>query len=172
MLTVLVDSETGGVGRTIQTRWVARELPSPPCNNVQLFLLANQFRALEEDEVAFLDSVQEKHDAEQRQRQQIEGEEVKGYRESVSSCHLRHSLPQIYPFRAVAAHHTASKPRPPQPSAAIEPPKPKPAPRKEVKKTLKGVVVKKKAKSTTTKRKEPAEETVEPDAKRRKESDS
>ena len=41
----------------------------------------NQFRALEEDEVLFLDSVLEKQREEERLRKEMEGEELKNFRE-------------------------------------------------------------------------------------------
>lgn len=41
----------------------------------------NQFRALEEDEVLFLDSVLEKQREEERLRKETEGEELKHFRE-------------------------------------------------------------------------------------------
>ena len=47
-------------------------------------LLANQFRALEEDEVMFLDSIREQQLKEERQRKEMDGEEVKGFRQCVS----------------------------------------------------------------------------------------
>ncbi|KAI0660415.1 NEFA-interacting nuclear protein NIP30 [Cubamyces menziesii] len=43
--------------------------------------LGNQFRALEEDEVLFLDSVLEKQREEERLRKQMDGEELKHFRE-------------------------------------------------------------------------------------------
>lgn len=43
--------------------------------------LANQFRALEEDEIMFLDSVREKQEEEERLRKERDGEELKGFRE-------------------------------------------------------------------------------------------
>ncbi|KZV75537.1 hypothetical protein PENSPDRAFT_536291, partial [Peniophora sp. CONT] len=43
--------------------------------------LANQFRALEEDEIMFLDSVREKQEAAEREREQRDGEEVKSFRQ-------------------------------------------------------------------------------------------
>ena len=43
----------------------------------------NQFRALEEDEVLFLDSVLEKQREEERLRKEMEGEELKHFREYV-----------------------------------------------------------------------------------------
>ncbi len=45
--------------------------------------IANQFRALEEDEIQFLDSIRERQEAEERQRKQEEGEEVKQFKQCV-----------------------------------------------------------------------------------------
>ena len=45
----------------------------------------NQFRALEEDEVLFLDSILEKQREEERLRKETEGEELKNFREYVTS---------------------------------------------------------------------------------------
>lgn len=42
---------------------------------------ANQFRALEEDEIMFLDSVRERQEEEEKQRKQRDGEEIKSFRE-------------------------------------------------------------------------------------------
>jgi hypothetical protein len=42
---------------------------------------ANQFRALEEDEIMFLDSVREKQEAEERQRKLVDSEEVRSFKE-------------------------------------------------------------------------------------------
>ncbi|TCD69980.1 hypothetical protein EIP91_005569 [Steccherinum ochraceum] len=92
--------------------------------------LGNQFRALEEDEVLFLDSVLEKQREEERERQQKDGEELKGFRE------------------AVAARENAAKPPPVNITTAPAPIAKPPAPvaKKEGKKSLKGVLVKKKSK--------------------------
>ena len=43
--------------------------------------LGNQFRALEEDEVLFLDSVLEKQREEERARQESDGKELQSFRE-------------------------------------------------------------------------------------------
>ncbi|EPT03966.1 hypothetical protein FOMPIDRAFT_1014356 [Fomitopsis schrenkii] len=48
--------------------------------------LGNQFRALEEDEVLFLDSVLEKQREEERLRKEMDGKELKNFRECVC-CH-------------------------------------------------------------------------------------
>lgn len=50
-------------------------------------VVANQFRALEEDEIMFLDSIREKQEEEERQRKEKDGEEVRNFKEYVS--HLR-----------------------------------------------------------------------------------
>ncbi|KAK0233250.1 N-terminal domain of NEFA-interacting nuclear protein NIP30-domain-containing protein [Armillaria fumosa] len=89
--------------------------------------LANQFRALEEDEIMFLDSIRERELEEERQRKQLDGEEVKSFKE------------------AVAARTSASNPPPIHTKAAVSPPTI--APKKDIKKGLKGVIVKKKGKS-------------------------
>ena len=49
------------------------------------FYVGNQFRALEEDEVLFLDSILEKQREEERLRKETEGEELKNFRECVPS---------------------------------------------------------------------------------------
>ncbi|KAF8203664.1 N-terminal domain of NEFA-interacting nuclear protein NIP30-domain-containing protein [Pholiota molesta] len=124
--------------------------------------LANQFRALEEDEIMFLDSIREKQEEEERQRKEKDGEEVRNFKE------------------AVAARTSAVKP---PISVQHEPPptssKPKTAvPKKDVKKGLKGVVVKKRAKPAPEKtvennsKSEENEDDAKPNAKRRKTSNS
>ncbi|EIW64428.1 uncharacterized protein TRAVEDRAFT_33213 [Trametes versicolor FP-101664 SS1] len=133
--------------------------------------LGNQFRALEEDEVLFLDSVLEKQREEERLRKEMDGEELKHFRE------------------AVAARESATN-KPPPVGAAVAPStaKPNAAPvKKDAKKALKGVLVKKKSKSaapsasaapegqTTEEKKSKAGEKAEGDereAKRRKVADS
>jgi len=91
--------------------------------------LANQFRALEEDEIMFLDSIRERQEEEERQRKERDGEEIKNFKE------------------AVAARTSAVNNPPPTTQASSSVSKPKaPVVKKEVKKQLKGVVVKKKAK--------------------------
>jgi hypothetical protein len=57
-----------------------------------VFLSANQFRALEEDEIMFLDSVREKQAAEERERKMKDGEEVKNFKEYVYGCPLTSTL--------------------------------------------------------------------------------
>ncbi|KAG7450395.1 uncharacterized protein BT62DRAFT_991359 [Guyanagaster necrorhizus] len=92
--------------------------------------LANQFRALEEDEIMFLDSIREKELEEERQRKQLDGEEVKSFKE------------------AVAARTSASNPPPISSNSVVALPMLQTtAPKKDTKKGLKGVIVKKKGKS-------------------------
>ncbi|KAF9015235.1 N-terminal domain of NEFA-interacting nuclear protein NIP30-domain-containing protein [Cyathus striatus] len=45
--------------------------------------LANQFRALEEDEIMFLDSIREKQEEEERVRKERDGEELKQFKEYI-----------------------------------------------------------------------------------------
>ncbi|KNZ73406.1 Protein FAM192A [Termitomyces sp. J132] len=125
---------------------------------------SNQFRALEEDEIMFLDSVRERQEAEERLRKEQDGEEVKNFRE------------------AIAARTSASNNPPPLIEASASELKSK-APavmstiKKDAKKSLKGVVVKRKLKPTTDKTK-PApspgtssvDDTGPPDPKRQKTS--
>ncbi|KAG6911876.1 hypothetical protein DXG01_000123 [Tephrocybe rancida] len=94
----------------------------------------NQFRALEEDEIMFLDSIRERQEAEERLRKEQDGVEVKSFKE------------------AIAARTSASNNPPPvigAPAPATAPKVPTVAPaRKDAKKPLKGVVVKRKPKAT------------------------
>ncbi|KAK2461827.1 hypothetical protein APHAL10511_006290 [Amanita phalloides] len=125
--------------------------------------LANQFRALEEDEIMFLDSVRERQEEEERQRKQRDGEELKTFREAVAArASAANNPPPILNKPAVAA-----------------PPKVQSTTRKDVKKSLKGVVVKKKARpsipnSSTVEPLQAAEKDNknEPSAKRRKLQDA
>ncbi len=91
----------------------------------------------------FLDSIREKELEEERHRKQLDGEEVKSFKEYVAAFS---SLIQLYIAcnRAVAARTSASNPPPINTKAAVVPPTV--APKKDVKKGLKGVIVKKKGK--------------------------
>ncbi|KAF8898622.1 N-terminal domain of NEFA-interacting nuclear protein NIP30-domain-containing protein [Infundibulicybe gibba] len=123
--------------------------------------LANQFRALEEDEIMFLDSVRERQEEEERQRKEKDGEEVRGFKE------------------AVAARTSAVNNPPPHVPKPMAAPKPTPVapPKKDVKRSLKGVVVKKRVKSAVVppktepkqdKKTETDDDDGEPNTKRRK----
>jgi len=96
--------------------------------------LANQFRALEEDEIMFLDSIREKQEAEERLRRETEGEELKNFREAVAARNSASSNPppSLTPSASAAA---AAAAKPAQPLTK----------KPEGKRTLKGLVVKKKA---------------------------
>jgi len=94
--------------------------------------LANQFRALEEDEIMFLDSVRERQELEERERKERDGEELKSFREAVAAKVIVKSPPPAAP----AAEPVSAPP----PKAASAPAK------KPAKASLKGVIVKKKIK--------------------------
>ncbi|KAF7436934.1 hypothetical protein PC9H_003768 [Pleurotus ostreatus] len=112
--------------------------------------LANQYRALEEDEVLFLDSIRERQEAEERERKEQDGEEVRNFKEAVAARATAINQPP--------ASASTSKPTPP--------PKPivAPAVKKDAKRNLKGVIVKKKAKPAPAKAAEPPSTTPAPDS--------
>ncbi|KAA1468156.1 hypothetical protein DENSPDRAFT_857115 [Dentipellis sp. KUC8613] len=122
--------------------------------------LANQFRALEEDEIMFLDSVREQQEEEERKRKERDGEELKGFREAVASRVIVKTPPATSPPAEVA----------PKAKVTSAPPK------KDPKKSLKGVVVKKKPKLAGDSKAKPAPKDSKPseggndapDPKRRK----
>jgi len=99
--------------------------------------LGNQFRALEEDEVLFLDSVLEKQREEERLRKEMDGEEVKNFRVAVAARENAANKPTVG-----IATSAVSQPQP----APAKVKAPAPPPKKDLKKSLKGVVVKKKPK--------------------------
>ena len=80
--TPFADSQARRMGRKDETRQAILF-----CASVLVFNhpLANQFRALEEDEIMFLDSIRERQEAEERQRREMDGEEVKNFKEYVVS---------------------------------------------------------------------------------------
>ncbi|KAJ3477545.1 hypothetical protein NLI96_g10394 [Meripilus lineatus] len=100
--------------------------------------LGNQFRALEEDEVLFLDSVLEKQRQEEKERQESDGKELEGFRQAVAARENAAKPPPVTPS---APNNTTAK------SKSSAPP---PIIKKDTKKSLKGVLVKKKPKATTT----------------------
>jgi hypothetical protein len=73
------DSQTGSLGRKEQA-WYYTTILSK-LSPFLISALANQFRALEEDEIMFLDSIRERQEEEERQRKEKDGEEVKNFRE-------------------------------------------------------------------------------------------
>ncbi|KAJ7361620.1 N-terminal domain of NEFA-interacting nuclear protein NIP30-domain-containing protein [Mycena albidolilacea] len=118
--------------------------------------LANQFRALEEDEIMFLDSLRERQEAEERERREKDGEEVQSFKEAVA-----------------ARNNAVNNPPPtaPKPVAAAAPSKPLAPARK--KGPLKGVVVKKKAKPPAPVKEDTKQKDDEqPDSKRRRISEA
>jgi FAM192A/Fyv6, N-terminal domain len=118
--------------------------------------LGNQFRALEEDEVMFLDSIREAQYEEERKRKQQDGEELKNFREYVISFRVVKFCLIGDICRAVAARVAAPPPQVPVSSESITP-KSTSAPtrqkmtatatKKDVRKSLKGVLVKKRPKA-------------------------
>jgi hypothetical protein len=122
--------------------------------------LANQFRALEEDEIMFLDSIRERQEEEERQRKERDGEEVKNFKEAVAArTSAINQTPQIMSAAQVAAKPSTIK-------------------KDSTKKILKGVVVKKRTKpavspsvsdtkSKSSKSKQ-VDDNAPPDPKRRK----
>ncbi|KAK7694869.1 hypothetical protein QCA50_002057 [Cerrena zonata] len=101
--------------------------------------LGNQFRALEEDEVLFLDSVLEKQREEERLREEMDGKELKNFRQAVAARENAAKPPPVNTTPAV------SNSAPPVKSAT---PAAAPLAKKDTKKSLKGVIVKKKSKPT------------------------
>ena len=122
----------------------------------------------------FLDSIRERQEAEERQRKEKDGEEVRSFKECV--FYLMPLPSSHFYLRAVAARTSAVNNPPPVVTSSVALPKPKPPTRKEGKKALKGVVmVKKKTKLPTINSKEKdsrpiaiEDEDPLPDAKRRK----
>ncbi|KAI9572860.1 N-terminal domain of NEFA-interacting nuclear protein NIP30-domain-containing protein [Boletus coccyginus] len=100
--------------------------------------LANQFRALEEDEIMFLDSIREKQAEEERLRRLQDGEELSDFRKAVAARENAINNPPP----AASKPSTPSKPgSDDQTKAAMPPPK-----KVSAKKAFKGVIVKKKPK--------------------------
>jgi len=118
--------------------------------------LANQFRALEEDEIMFLDSIRERREQEERERKERDGEELKSFREAVAAKVIVKTPP----------------PAPAVESASASAPKTASVPaRKPTKASLKGVIVKKKTKSAPDAKAPPngaRADNPSPDPKRRK----
>jgi len=121
--------------------------------------LANQFRALEEDEIMFLDSMREHQEKEERERKERDGEELKTFREAVAAKVIVKTPPPAPTVEPAATTKTGSAP-----------------PKKPTKAPLKGVIVKKKSKSASDAKARPDDATTKkaehsgtsPDPKRRK----
>lgn len=99
--------------------------------------LANQFRALEEDEIMFLDSIREKQAEEERLRKAQDGEELSDFRKAVAA--RENDLNK--PTQPMAQPRKQSDDTPEKPKAPVV------VSKKDVKKSLKGVVVKKRPNS-------------------------
>lgn len=134
--------------------------------------LANQFRALEEDEIMFLDSIREKQAEEERLRKAQDGEELSDFRKAVAARENDLNKPT----------QPMTQPRKQSDDTPEKPKVPVVAFKKDAKKTLKGVVVKKRPKSnapTSSESKAKAKESIKnidedapPVTKRRKISGS
>ncbi|KAF8732510.1 N-terminal domain of NEFA-interacting nuclear protein NIP30, partial [Rhizoctonia solani] len=102
--------------------------------------LSNQFRALEEDEIHFLDSLIDEKVVKEQKRKDEENEELKNFREAVSQRE---------------AQQAAANPVPPPSSSSKPAPKPavstpaKKQPKKNQKAILKGAIVRKPGASTS-----------------------
>lgn len=124
--------------------------------SIRIWFSANQFRALEEDEIMFLDSIRERQEDEERQRKEKDGVEVMDFKKYASYSVRKPYLKPLWFLRAVAARENATNhPPPPVLSAGASIPtiassdnsKSKSVPaKKDIKKSLKGVLVKKKPK--------------------------
>lgn len=69
------------MGREDKAWCVAYATEIRPFTNLCLYSPANQFRALEEDEIMFLDSLREKQEAEELERKQRDGEELQSFKQ-------------------------------------------------------------------------------------------
>ncbi|KAE9410982.1 hypothetical protein BT96DRAFT_930910 [Gymnopus androsaceus JB14] len=76
--------------------------------------LANQFRALEEDEIMFLDSIREKEEAEEKARREMDSDEVKSFKEAVAARMQQSNPPPTLPSTSAA--------KPPAPKKDTKPP--------------------------------------------------
>ncbi|KAH9922996.1 N-terminal domain of NEFA-interacting nuclear protein NIP30-domain-containing protein, partial [Amylocystis lapponica] len=142
-----VGSETYALQAAKQEEWEERNK------------LGNQFRALEEDEVLFLDSVLEKQREEERLRKEMDGEEVKNFRQAVAARETEANKPP-----AVSSTTPSSVPVAPNKNKATAP-----AVKKDMKKALKGVLVKKRPKPVTSPPAAAIKEKTSPDEAKGKE---
>ncbi|KPV72252.1 uncharacterized protein RHOBADRAFT_47095 [Rhodotorula graminis WP1] len=119
----------------------------------------NHFRALDEDEISFLDSMIEDTNEEEREKKRLELEELKGFRAAVHKrvapapppAAAALSLSPPLPAASTSAlPPTASAPTSTSTSASVAAPKPAATvPKKGKRKTLPGLVVKKKPAAAT-----------------------
>ncbi|KAG8742794.1 hypothetical protein FRC10_000904 [Ceratobasidium sp. 414] len=99
--------------------------------------LSNQFRALEEDEIHFLDGIMDEKIIKERKRKDEENEELKHFREAVAQKNAQQSA-------APAPTPPAAKPPASKPNASTAAPA-KRQPKKNQKTLLKGAIVRKPA---------------------------
>ncbi|OJA10825.1 hypothetical protein AZE42_00284 [Rhizopogon vesiculosus] len=162
-------------GRSLAEKLAANRVPRSKKNGRRRQSWAtNQFRALEEDEIMFLDSIREKQAEEERLRKAQDGEELSDFRKAVAA--RENDLNKPPAAQPVAQSRKPNNDTLEKPKATVL------APKKDVKKSLKGVVVKKKPKSNSqtasasvSKAKESTknvDDGAPPDAKRRKISKS
>ncbi|KAI6031732.1 hypothetical protein PISMIDRAFT_673441 [Pisolithus microcarpus 441] len=103
--------------------------------------LGNQFRALEEDEIVFLDSIREKQAEEERLRKAQDGAELSDFRKAVAAREsAMNKPPPVIPPSSKPTNNLTGKDKD---KSAVGPPK------RDTRKALKGVVVKKKPKLST-----------------------
>ncbi|KAI6132731.1 N-terminal domain of NEFA-interacting nuclear protein NIP30-domain-containing protein [Pisolithus croceorrhizus] len=123
--------------------------------------LGNQFRALEEDEIVFLDSIREKQAEEERLRKVQDGAELSDFRKAVAAReNAMNKPPSVTPPSSKPTDNLTGKDKD---KFATGPPK------RDTRKVLKGVVVKKKSKLPTL----PQQDSIvtredQPEKKRRK----
>ncbi|KAG8690435.1 hypothetical protein FRC09_011989 [Ceratobasidium sp. 395] len=97
--------------------------------------LSNQFRALEEDEIHFLDGIMDEKIIKEKKRKDEENEELKNFREAVAQKAAQQSA-------APAPASSTTKPPAPKPTASSTAPA-KNQPKKNQKSLLKGAIVRK-----------------------------
>ncbi|KAG8689630.1 hypothetical protein FRC09_012343 [Ceratobasidium sp. 395] len=97
--------------------------------------LSNQFRALEEDEIHFLDGIMDEKIIKEKKRKDEENEELKNFREAVAQKAAQQSA-------APAPASSTTKPPPAKPAASSTAPA-KNQPKKNQKSLLKGAIVRK-----------------------------
>jgi len=101
--------------------------------------LANQFRALEEDEIMFLDSIREKEAEAERLRKAQDGEELQDFKKAVKERESAlNKASTSTPAPQQTAKTTIDTPQPSKPSLVKK--------ETNAKKALKGVLMKKKTK--------------------------
>ncbi|PAV22452.1 hypothetical protein PNOK_0240900 [Pyrrhoderma noxium] len=77
--------------------------------------LANQFRALEEDEIQFLESIRDEEQRKALKRKHEDAEEVKGFKEAVAA---RNAIPASARLQGVVVKKKPTKPAPSEPKVA------------------------------------------------------